>query len=270
MSSTVSCSSAAARRGAAHAEFSQDGGYGDRVGDVGITALAFLALVALLCHREGPLDQVEVLFGVVRPDCPQQRFKDGRIRAVPRPVSRASRDRVRSRRPGKGGARTRNYRPEPPAVRPSGRCRNRPRTLCPDLHHRPPLAPTSNVLPQKYPSHPFNSPSLFPQAECFCNRAAHDERAGRSHKSRRPAASVRTPALRPGQSPGQTAASTAASPRRWATFLACLTRSGSPWRSQAYSGRRDEDGGRRTDQDADEQTPAKGPAACRHPGARRR
>ena len=65
--------------GAAEAQLGQDGGHGHGMGDVGIAAFAFLPAVAAFGDVEGPLDEVEVLFGVVGPDGPQQRFKDGRI-----------------------------------------------------------------------------------------------------------------------------------------------------------------------------------------------
>jgi hypothetical protein len=47
------------------------------VGDIRITALALLPAVAVFSDVKGALDQVEILFGVVRPDGTEQRLKDG-------------------------------------------------------------------------------------------------------------------------------------------------------------------------------------------------
>jgi hypothetical protein len=45
--------------------------------DVRIAALALLPAVALFRNVESPLDEVEILFGVVGPDRPQQGLEDG-------------------------------------------------------------------------------------------------------------------------------------------------------------------------------------------------
>ena len=68
------------QRGAAQAEFGEDGGHRDGVRDVGVPALALLAPVAALGHHEGALDEVEILFGVVGADSAQQRLQNRRVR----------------------------------------------------------------------------------------------------------------------------------------------------------------------------------------------
>ena len=85
-----------AQRRLVHAQLGQDRGDGERVGDVGVAALAQLTLVQLLRRPVGPLDQVQVGLGVVGPDHPEQRVQGRGLR--PRPVlSRASRCRIRTR-----------------------------------------------------------------------------------------------------------------------------------------------------------------------------
>ena len=64
MSSTVSCSSAAASVGGRHAELGEDRRHRERVGDVGVAALAHLALVGALGDGVRPLDEREVGLGV--------------------------------------------------------------------------------------------------------------------------------------------------------------------------------------------------------------
>ena len=75
MSSTVSCSSAAASVGGVMPEVGQDLGHRQRVGDVRLAALAALATVPQVGHGVGPLDVAEVGLGVVGPDDPEQRLE---------------------------------------------------------------------------------------------------------------------------------------------------------------------------------------------------
>jgi len=63
----------------AQAQLGEDGGYGHRVGDVRITALALLPAVAALRNFEGALDEIEIFLRVVGPDGTQKRFKNRRI-----------------------------------------------------------------------------------------------------------------------------------------------------------------------------------------------
>ena len=139
--------------GPAEPQFGEDRGHGHRVGDVGIAALALLPAVALLRHHEGALDEVEVLFGVVRPDGPQQRLEDGRIRGGA-PAGQPRQPGPRALTPAREGgpdagvvhrhARRRGARQPPDQSAVPG----------PDCCPRQPLAPTSNVLPMKHPSRP--------------------------------------------------------------------------------------------------------------------
>ena len=90
--------------GAAQAQFGEDGGYGHRVRDVRIPALALLPAVAALGHDEGALDEVEVLFADCSPArCAAAAPGSANDAVPPLPANRASRDMVRSRRPGKAG-----------------------------------------------------------------------------------------------------------------------------------------------------------------------
>ncbi len=49
-----------------HPELGEDRRHGQGVSDVGIAALALLPAVGLLCHDKGPLDHVQIAFGVSR------------------------------------------------------------------------------------------------------------------------------------------------------------------------------------------------------------
>ncbi|CAH0296592.1 hypothetical protein SRABI128_04048 [Microbacterium sp. Bi128] len=82
------------QRGAAEAEFGEDGGHRDGVGDVRVAALALLAPVAALGDHEGTLDEIEILFGVVGAHSAQQRLQNRR-------VGRSA----TARQPGKSGPR---------------------------------------------------------------------------------------------------------------------------------------------------------------------
>ena len=82
MSSTVSCSSAAAIGLRAEAEVGEDLRDRDRVRDVRLAALALLPVVRLLGGRVGALDDREIGLRVVRPHRPEQRVDGtGRLRA---------------------------------------------------------------------------------------------------------------------------------------------------------------------------------------------
>jgi hypothetical protein len=63
-----------------HADFGQDRRDRERVGDVGVAALAHLARVVPLGHRVGALEQLEVGLGVVGTDRSVQRLEDGVLR----------------------------------------------------------------------------------------------------------------------------------------------------------------------------------------------
>ncbi len=65
-----------------HADVGQDRGDRERVGDVGVAALAGLAGVELLGDPVGALDQREVGLGVVGADRPEQRLELGILRLV--------------------------------------------------------------------------------------------------------------------------------------------------------------------------------------------
>ena len=54
-----------------HAQLGKDRRHGQGVGDVGIAALAQLALVGLLSNGVGPLDNRQVRFGVRGPNAAQ-------------------------------------------------------------------------------------------------------------------------------------------------------------------------------------------------------
>jgi len=58
-----------------HPELGQDRGHSQRMGDVRITALAELALVSLLSHGVGPLDDRQVRLWMGGPNAPQQRLQ---------------------------------------------------------------------------------------------------------------------------------------------------------------------------------------------------
>ena len=72
MSSTVSCSSAAAIARRPEPEIGEDLRDGERVRDVRLAALALLAGVGLIGDRVGALDDREVALGVVRPHRAQE------------------------------------------------------------------------------------------------------------------------------------------------------------------------------------------------------
>src|ERR1700759_3558317 len=79
VSSTVSCSRAATRVGSVMPMSARIVGTasGERVGDVGVTALAHLPAVVVLGDVVGPLDQGEVGLGVVGPHRAEQRLEHG-------------------------------------------------------------------------------------------------------------------------------------------------------------------------------------------------
>ena len=77
-----------------HAELGEDRRDRERVGDVGLAALALLAAVHPLGGDVGPLEQREVGLGVVGPDRAEQRLED-RVAGWPLVPIRASRARIR-------------------------------------------------------------------------------------------------------------------------------------------------------------------------------
>ena len=64
-----------AQGGLVHAQLSQDGGHRQRVGDVGVPALAELACVVVLSGPVGPFDQSDVRLGMVDVNDPDQRIQ---------------------------------------------------------------------------------------------------------------------------------------------------------------------------------------------------
>ena len=77
MSSTVSCSSAAAKGRWGHSELGEDLCHRERMRDVGVAALAHLALVSPLRDSVGALDDGQIGLGMVLPDCGEQWLQDG-------------------------------------------------------------------------------------------------------------------------------------------------------------------------------------------------
>ncbi|OIQ80927.1 hypothetical protein GALL_373060 [mine drainage metagenome] len=61
-----------------HAELGENGGHGDRVRDVRVTALAELSAVSLLGHGVGALDDRQVGLGLVGPDHLEERLENRR------------------------------------------------------------------------------------------------------------------------------------------------------------------------------------------------